>query len=364
MSPSTSRLIAPAAPPAESAEVPEFALFAAAQVFLLDDVPYSAPAAIQILDGFIGRVPDSPARRRAMRIAAWIEFWTQVAYMERFLGCESEQSGATQSDEVALDPAEVERHLILTASLAVHLNDDSHIGIASGWLGVDASDRTQATFRNCLASDLTVMSAVAARSPAMYLRVAVRDRQAEADRVRAQQGGGRPVLSLDAMDVRARAEVVCVEPNPQAGLERLIETLRASDDPLNVRLAGEIEAVLDGSKKRGMGDAGYQHLRYHLPRLRDLALEMGVLPPGATARAPNRRRRKRRYTVLAPPTWFRRNRRHDSVEHRYGGADLEVYGEMSLAALPLAGAACLRKITSTASSKTRVWSPVVVEVQK
>ncbi len=183
---------------------------------------------------------------------------------------------------------------------------------------------------------------MAARSPAMYLRVAVRDRQVEADRVRAQQGDGRPVLSLDAMDVRARAEVVFVEPNPQAGLERLIDALRATDDPLNVRLAGEIEAVLDGSKKRGMGDAGYQHLRYHLPRLRDLALEMGVLPPGATARAPNRRRRKRRYTFLAPPTWFRRNWRRDSVEHRYAGADLEVYGEMTLAALPFAGAG-LRK---------------------
>jgi hypothetical protein len=344
---------------ADGAYVPEFRFFAAEQVFTLDDMAYPAPAAIEMLDRVIRGLPDGPDRRDTIRLATAIITTVQIDYMVRFFGFDAED-GPEEPEPLRRDPAQVERHVISTASVANNLGDDEYVTVATGWLGIGRSAMEQVEFRRCLSSDFVVMSAVAARSPAMYLRVVLRDRQTEAERVRAQQGGGQRVLSLDAVNERAYAEIASVETNPRMAFERLIEALRANQDPLNLRLADEIETILDGSRKREIGDAKYQHLRYHLPRLRSLALELGMTPPGPMRKNSGKRRCARRYALMAPKTWYRRNHRHDSVEHRYTGSDLEAYGALAMAALPTASGENHRPV----SSRLQVSSPELMEGKK
>jgi hypothetical protein len=354
----------PAAPPATGAETPvedenfalvsNYEMFAWNQVFTLLE-PLPAPVFIDLLNTIIEREFDPDLRLRAMRMAAGVAEWTHQEFMRANFGYD-EPEGCPESEAASRDPHEVERHLILTSSLAMEVQDTQFPRLAAGWLGIGTGVAEREAYYDLIESQPTVVKILRKEAPAEYLRAAVRGRCEAAYEVRCQQSGGRSLVSLgDSQNARAYAESARPEPDQRAALEKLIEALRKDGDPVHTRLAAEIDAVLDGATKGQIGDAGYQHLHYHLPRLRAAALDAGLVAPGSARRSTAKRRRVERYSYRAPDTWYRRNPRADSVEHRYSGEALVSLGEISIGSLPFAdGGGLLKKITR-ASSNMAVW---------
>jgi hypothetical protein len=308
------------------------------------------------LNAIIEREFDPEIRVRAVRMAVGVAEWCYEQYMRAYVGYDA-PNGPPESEAASRDPREVERHLILTSLLAMEIGDPQFPRLAAGWLGIGSGVAQREAYYDIIDCQDTVLRVVRTEAPAAYLRASVRGRCEAAYEVRRQQSGGRSVVSLDdSQNAKAYAESARPEPDQRAALEKLIEALRHDGDPVHARLAAEIDAVLDGAKKGQIGDAGYQHLRYHLPRLRAAALDAGLVAPGSARRSAAKRRRVERYRYRAPETWFKRNPRLDAVEHRYAGEALLALREISIGSLPFADGGGLLKKLPRASSQEAVSS--------
>lgn len=355
---------APAAPLAGEADltaqdegialVSDYEAFAWNQQFTLVE-PMPAPVFLNLLNAIVEREFDPEIRLRAIRMAAGVAEWMYEAFMRVYFAYDAPEV-CPESEAASRDPREVERHLILTASLALEVGDPQFPCLAAGWLGVGSGVAAREAYFDVIESRQAVLKVVRKEGPAEYLRAVVRGRCEAAYEVRRQQSGGRSVVSLDDSHARAYAESARPEPDQRAALEKLIEALRQDGDPVHARLAAEIDAILDGATKGQIGDAGYQHLRYHLPLLRAAALDAGLVAPGSARRSAAKRRRVERFSYRAPETWYRRNPRADAVEHRYSGEALLALGEISIGSLPFADGGGLLKELPRASSQKAVSS--------
>ena len=253
-----------------------------------------------------------------MRLAAAVAHWTYEAFLHERFGW-APVNGPEEPERARQDARQVERHLILAASLGIDLGDEHLPRLAAGWLGITTSPATHAAYFACIGTWETVLKVVQQESPAMYLRVLVRKRVEDAERIRPARAMGQSVLSLYENEDRQVAEF-CDEA-PTAFMDNLLERLRAKSGTKPARLVAIIERVLDGAGKKELGRADYQYLYDNIPTLvrvitrRD---EEPILP------AP-----KGACSSVSTQPWVReRIGGILNVAHRYRGQELEAYGAL------------------------------------
>lgn len=315
---------APAATPRMSAGdrdevdlIGDFELFAMRQTFTLGNLTLPAPVLIDLLDTVINREWEDCARRAAMRLAAAVAHWTYDAYLRERFGYEP-VTGPEEAERVRQDARQVERHLILAASLGLDLGDEHLPRLAEGWLGIATSPATDAAYYTCIGSWKTVLKVVQQESPAMYLRVLVRKRVEDAERIRPARALGQSVLSLYENEDTPVAEF-CDEA-PTAFMDNLLERLRAKSGNKPARLVAIIQRVLDGAGKKELGRADYQYLYDNVPTL------VRVVTRGD--KAPVLPAPKGRHSGVSTQPWVRERVGNMHVAHRYRGQELEAYGAL------------------------------------
>lgn len=338
MCPSANRIggpsSAPAAPPSTGVEtaddedaplVTDYEQFAWAQEFTLLE-PLPAPALLDLLDVVIEREHDPEIRVRAMRMASGVAEWCHERYMRASCGYQ-EPNGPPESDTASRDPHEVERHVILTASLAVEVGDPQFPRLAARWLGIPSSVAGREAYFDVIESPERVLRIVETGSPGQFLRAVVRGRLSDRERLRPQRARGERLLSIhheavdehEAVDDYAVAEIGVEAPEPFT--ETLLELLRSRPGKKPARLISIIERMRAGHGKTDLGAADYQFLQDNVEMLVRLVHGGGITERPETPCG-------RRSSVAMQPWIRQRIAGFEVIDHRYKGRDIDRYGSV------------------------------------
>lgn len=314
----------PAAPPGASGRTPtqdediglvsDYEAFAWNQVFTLVE-PLPAPVFLDLLNAIIERQFDPDIRLRAMRMAAGVAEWVHDKFMRAHFGYDA-PNGPPESEAASRDPHEVERHLILTSSLALEVGDPQFPRLAAGWLGVGSGVAGREAYFDVIECPQTVLKIVRQEAPGRYLRAVVHGRVEDAERLRPARASGQMVLSLDENMPVAECGVEA----PAPFLDNLLELLRARPGKKAGRLASIIERMREGNHTKTDLGADYQYLRDNVPMLVRMLTGAGI-----TAR-PSTPESGTRSPVSTQPWIVERIAGFKRWAHRYQADDLDNYG--------------------------------------
>ena len=214
----------PAAQAAREADLPaqdeditlvsDYEAFAWNQQFTLVE-PLPAPVFLNLLNAIIEREFDPEIRLRAIRMAAGVAEWTYEAFMRVYFAYDAPE-GCPESEAASRDPHEMERHLILTSSLALEVGDPQFPRLAAGWLGIGSGVADREAYYGVIESRPAVLKILRKEAPAEYLRAVVCGRVEDAEYLRPQRARGQQVLSIRPRDVQGTPRRRVLRRSPSA----------------------------------------------------------------------------------------------------------------------------------------------------